>query len=117
MKLDAAIKITKYIILIKYNYKNPLIAIEIENIPFDAIELYKRENRILAYKRDIEDIVKWLVWMFPLATGRFKQIYFKGPMLNMGYMSLKLCKISKKLLEKEIFLWSQFYKLIYTTET
>lgn len=48
----------------KYNYKNPLLAIEIEDIPYDAVELYKRENTILAYRRDIEEIVKWSVWFF-----------------------------------------------------
>lgn len=45
----------------KYNYKNPLLAIEIDDIPYDAIELYKRENMILDYRRDIEEIVKWSV--------------------------------------------------------
>jgi len=30
-----------------------------EDLPFDAIELYKRENIILDYKKDIEEIVKW----------------------------------------------------------
>jgi len=38
-------------------------AIETEDIPHDAIKLYKRENLILAYKRDIEEIVKWLVML------------------------------------------------------
>lgn len=33
-------------------------------MPYDIIELYKRENRILAYKRDIEEIVKWSVLYF-----------------------------------------------------
>lgn len=61
LKLDAAIKVTRYIMLGKYNYKNPLLAIEIEDIPYDAIELYKRENTILAYRRDIDEIVKWSV--------------------------------------------------------
>lgn len=44
-----------------FNYKNPIFSFEIEDIPKDAIELYKRENTILAYKRDIEEIVQWLV--------------------------------------------------------
>lgn len=60
-KLDAAIKITRYLLLGKYNYKNPIFPIGIEEIPYEVIELYKRENAILGYKRDIEEIVKWLV--------------------------------------------------------
>lgn len=59
IKLDAAIKETRYIIFSIYNYKNPILEIKIEDIPDDAIELYKRENKILAYKRDIEEIVEW----------------------------------------------------------
>lgn len=59
LKLDAAIKETRYLLLGKYNYKNPPLPIEIEDIPYEAIELYRRENFIWAYKRDIEDIVKW----------------------------------------------------------
>jgi len=60
-KLDAIIKVTRYILLGIYNYKNPTLAIKIEDIPYDAIELYKRENKILDHKRDIEEIVKWSV--------------------------------------------------------
>ncbi|VVC32244.1 Hypothetical protein CINCED_3A002285 [Cinara cedri] len=56
-ELHAAIKEIRYILLIKYNYKNSLI--EIEDIPYNVIELYKRESSILNYKRDIEEIVKW----------------------------------------------------------
>lgn len=59
LKLDSAIKITRYLFLGRYNYKNPLLPIEIEDIPIDAIELYKRKDNILAYKRDIVEIVKW----------------------------------------------------------
>jgi len=62
--LDAAIKETRYIILSNYNFKNPILGIGIDDIPFDAINLYKREKLILSYKRDIEDIVKWLVTLF-----------------------------------------------------
>ncbi|XP_025202252.1 dynein beta chain, ciliary-like, partial [Melanaphis sacchari] len=58
-ELDAAIKVTRYIILCNNNFKNPIFAIEIDDIPYDAIKLYKRENLILTYKRDIEEIVKW----------------------------------------------------------
>jgi len=60
-KLDAAIKETRYIILSNYNFKNPILIIGIDDIPDDAIKLYKREKLILSYKRDIEEIVKWLV--------------------------------------------------------
>lgn len=38
-----------------------MFPIELEDIPFEALELYKRENKILDYKRDIEEIVKWSV--------------------------------------------------------
>jgi len=48
----------------KYNYKNPIFPIEIEDIPYNAIELYKCGNRILEYKRDIEEIVKWSVHIY-----------------------------------------------------
>lgn len=61
LKLDAAIKVTRYILLGKHHYKNPIFPIELEDIPFEALELYKRENKILDYKRDIEEIVKWSV--------------------------------------------------------
>lgn len=44
-----------------YNYKNPILPIEIDDIPIKAIELYKREHMFLGYKRDIEEIVKWSV--------------------------------------------------------
>lgn len=60
-KLDAAIKVTRYLLLCKYNYKNPPFVIEIDDIPHEALELYKRENQILSFRRDIEDIVKWSV--------------------------------------------------------
>lgn len=45
----------------EYNYKNPLLAITAEDIPYEAIDLFKREEKILGYKRDIEDIVYWSV--------------------------------------------------------
>lgn len=61
MKLEAAIKETRYIIFSIYNYKNSLLEIKINDLPYDAIELYKRENMILAYKRDIADIIDWSV--------------------------------------------------------
>lgn len=61
MKLEAAIKETRYIIFSIYNYKNSLLEIKINDLPYDAIELYKRENMILAYKRDIADIIEWSV--------------------------------------------------------
>lgn len=38
-----------------------MFEIEIEDLPHDAFELYKRANKILGYKRDIEEIVKWSV--------------------------------------------------------
>lgn len=63
-KLDAAIKVTRYIILCNYNFKNPILTIETDDIPYEAIKLYKREKLILEYKRDIEEIVKWLVMLF-----------------------------------------------------
>jgi len=62
--LDAAIKVTRYIILCNFNFKNPILTIGIDDIPYDAIKLYKREKLILTYKRDIEEIVKWLVMLF-----------------------------------------------------
>lgn len=71
LKLDAAIKVTRYLLLGKYNYKNPMVPIEIEEIPYDAIELFKRENAILGYKRDIDEIVKWLV-----TIGNYLRIIF-----------------------------------------
>lgn len=53
-----------------------MFPIKIEEIPYDAIELYKRENAILGYKRDIEEIVKWLVdirnYFFLLKHLKFK---------------------------------------------
>ncbi|XP_022163545.1 dynein heavy chain 17, axonemal-like [Myzus persicae] len=58
-ELDAAIKVTRYIILCNYNFKNPILTIETNDIPYEAIKLYKREKLILEYKRDIEEIVKW----------------------------------------------------------
>ncbi|XP_022182919.1 dynein heavy chain 9, axonemal-like [Myzus persicae] len=58
-ELDAAIKVTRYIILCNYNFKNPILTIETDDIPYEAIKLYKREKLILEYKRDIEEIVKW----------------------------------------------------------
>jgi len=61
LKLDASIKESRYILFGQYNYKNPIFPIGIEDIPSNAIRLYKRENRILEYKRDIEEIVKWFV--------------------------------------------------------
>lgn len=45
-----------------------MFGIEIDDIPYDAIKLYKRENLILKYKRDIEEIVKWLVMLFKIST-------------------------------------------------
>jgi len=62
--LDAAIKVTRYIILCNYNFKNPILTIETDDIPYDAIKLYKREKLILKYIRDIEEIVEWLVMLF-----------------------------------------------------
>lgn len=61
LKLDAAIKVTRYIFLGKHNYKNPMFVIELEDLPHEAFELYKRANKILGYKRDIEEIVQWSV--------------------------------------------------------
>jgi len=57
-------KVTRYIILCNYNFKNPILMINIDEIPNDIIKLYKREKLILTYKRDIEEIVKWLVMLF-----------------------------------------------------
>lgn len=45
----------------KYNYKHVIIEFELEDLPHDAIELYKQEHRLLAFKTDIQEIVKWLV--------------------------------------------------------
>ncbi|KAL4088975.1 hypothetical protein QTP88_024053 [Uroleucon formosanum] len=58
-ELDAAIKVTRYIIHCNYNFKDPISTIGIDDIPYDAIKLCKREKLILTYKRDIEEIVKW----------------------------------------------------------
>lgn len=44
-----------------FNFKYPALNIKIEDIPQKALELYKRDMSILSYKRDIEEIVQWLV--------------------------------------------------------
>jgi len=46
--------------------------IDIDDIPYDAIKLYKREKLILTYKRDIEEIVKWLVMLFRFIIIKFR---------------------------------------------
>lgn len=44
-----------------YNYKNPLLKVDMEDIPYEALELFKREKKIFSYKQDIKDIVNWSV--------------------------------------------------------
>lgn len=58
-----------------------MFGIEIDDIPYDAIKLYKRENLILKYKRDIEEIVKWLVMLFKISTF----IVFKNRLKSLLY--------------------------------
>lgn len=69
--MDAAIKVTRYIIHCNYNFKDPISTIGIDDIPYDAIKLCKREKLILTYKRDIEEIVKWLVMLFKFLIIEF----------------------------------------------
>ncbi|XP_050529246.1 dynein beta chain, ciliary-like [Daktulosphaira vitifoliae] len=58
-ELDSAIKVTRYLILGIYYNKDPVLYITIDDLPNEAMELYKREKNLINYKRDINDIVMW----------------------------------------------------------